>query len=113
MTVKKMGDLMSLECFYGDKVNGHCPSVDVLFNSVASRIGNSAMGVILTGMGDDGARGMLKMRQAGSVTLGQDEASSVVYGMPRAAFEMGAVSQQLPLSAMAAMITVVANYQGG
>lgn len=113
MTVKKMGDLMSLECFYGDKVNGHCPSVDVLFSSVASRIGNSAMGVILTGMGDDGARGMLKMRQAGSVTLGQDEASSVVYGMPRAAFEMGAVSQQLPLSAMAAMITVVANYQGG
>lgn len=112
MAVKRMGNMMSLECFAGDKVNGHMPSVDVLFNSVAERIGDSALGVILTGMGDDGARGLLKMRQAGCITLGQDEASCVVYGMPKAAFDMGAVSQQLPLEAVAGMITSIADYKG-
>lgn len=112
MMVKRMGDMMQLDVNHGPKVNGHCPSVDVLFNSVAERIGDRAMGVILTGMGEDGARGLLKMREAGSVTLGQDEASCVVYGMPRAAYEKGAVLQQLPLSGMACMITNVARYQG-
>ncbi|MGM9539738.1 chemotaxis-specific protein-glutamate methyltransferase CheB [Anaerovibrio sp.] len=112
MMVKRFGDMMQLDVNYGPKVNGHCPSVDVLFNSVAERIGDRAMGVILTGMGEDGARGLLKMREAGSVTLGQDEASCVVYGMPRAAYERGAVVQQLPLSGMASMITNVARYQG-
>ena len=112
MMVKRLGDMMQLDVNHGPKVNGHCPSVDVLFNSVAERIGDRAMGVILTGMGDDGARGLLKMREAGSVTLGQDEASCVVYGMPRAAYEKGAVVQQLPLSGMASMITNVARYQG-
>lgn len=112
MSVKRMGNMMSLECFAGDKVNGHMPSVDVLFNSVAERIGDSALGVILTGMGDDGARGLLKMRQGGCITLGQDEASCVVYGMPKAAFDMGAVSQQLPLNAVAGMITSIADYKG-
>ena len=112
MAVKRMGNMMSLECFAGDKVNGHMPSVDVLFNSVAERIGDSALGVILTGMGDDGARGLLKMRQGGCITLGQDEASCVVYGMPKAAFDMGAVSQQLPLNAVAGMITSIADYKG-
>lgn len=112
MMVKKFGDMMQLDVNYGPKVNGHCPSVDVLFNSVAERIGDRAMGVILTGMGEDGARGLLKMREAGSVTLGQDEASCVVYGMPRAAYDKGAVVQQLPLSGMASMITNVARYQG-
>ena len=71
-------------------------------------MGNKALGVILTGMGEDGARGLLRMRECGAVTLGQDEASCVVYGMPRAAYEMGAVTQQMPLSAMAGMITTVA-----
>lgn len=112
MMVKRLGDIMHLDVNYGPKVNGHCPSVDVLFNSVAERVGDRAMGVILTGMGEDGARGLLKMREAGSVTLGQDEASCVVYGMPRAAYEKGAVVQQVPLSAMADMITDVARHQG-
>ncbi len=86
-----------------DPVNGHRPSVDVLFGSVA-QLGRPMTGVILTGMGKDGARGLLAMRQAGARTLGQDEASCVVYGMPRAAFELGAVERQLPLSRMAPAI---------
>ncbi len=79
-----------------EPVNGHRPSVDVLFDSVA-RTRRPMTGVILTGMGKDGARGLLAMRQAGARTLGQDEASCIVYGMPRAAFEVGAVERQLPL----------------
>lgn len=76
------------------KVNGHCPSVDVLFSSVAKCAGSSAMGIILTGMGSDGAKGLLEMRSAGAHTIGQDEASCVVYGMPKVAFEKGAVEYQ-------------------
>ena len=87
----------------GDTVNGHRPSVDVLFHSVA-RLGRPMTGVILTGMGKDGAKGLLAMRQAGARTLGQDEASSVVYGMPRAAFELGAVERQLSLPRLAPAI---------
>ena len=82
-------------------VSGHRPSVDVLFRSMARTAGNTAIGVILTGMGKDGAEGMYEMRQAGAVTLGQDEASSLIYGMPRVAFERGGVMQQHPLSQMA------------
>ncbi len=81
----------------GEAVSGHLPSVDVLFHSVARCAGRRAIGVILTGMGRDGADGLAAMRQAGSVTLGQDEASCVVYGMPRVAFEAGAVERQVPL----------------
>lgn len=81
----------------GDLISGHRPSVDALFSS-ASAFGARAAGVILTGMGKDGAKGLLAMREAGARTLGQDEASSVVYGMPKAAFELGAVEKQLPLS---------------
>ncbi|MDR3508336.1 MAG: chemotaxis response regulator protein-glutamate methylesterase [Caulobacteraceae bacterium] len=84
----------------GDPVSGHRPSVDVLFKSVADTVGAAALGVILTGMGRDGAQGLLAMRNAGARTLGQDESTCVVYGMPRAAFEIGAVERQLPLSAM-------------
>ena len=108
MRLKGFADNMVLDVNTGEKVNGHCPSVDFLFHSVADKMGNKALGVILTGMGEDGARGLLRMRECGAVTLGQDEASCVVYGMPRAAYEMGAVTQQLPLSAMAGMITTVA-----
>jgi len=86
-----------------DPVSGHRPSVDVLFRSVA-RLHRPIAGVILTGMGRDGAQGLLEMRQAGGRTLGQDEATSVVYGMPRAAFELGAVERQLPLSRLSAAI---------
>ncbi|MDF0658370.1 MULTISPECIES: protein-glutamate O-methylesterase CheB [unclassified Rhizobium] len=81
-------------------VNGHRPSVDVLFDSVAELAGRNAVGVILTGMGRDGAAGLLKMRHAGARTLGQNEKTCVVYGMPRVAHELGAVEQQLPLSAI-------------
>jgi two-component system chemotaxis response regulator CheB len=78
-------------------VNGHRPSVDRLFDSVARTAGARAVGAILTGMGRDGAAGLLAMHGAGAFTIGQDEATSVVYGMPRAAFECGAVDQKLPL----------------
>ena len=80
-----------------DLVNGHCPSVDVLFGSVAKVVGANAVGVILTGMGRDGANGLLAMRKAGARTIGQDAASSLVYGMPKTAFEAGAVERQIPL----------------
>lgn len=85
----------------GPTVSGHRPSVDVLFQSVARIAGKSAVGVILTGMGKDGANGLFDMRSAGAITLGQDQASSLIYGMPRAAFERGAVMHQFPLSHMA------------
>ena len=86
----------------GPAVNGHRPSVDVLFRSVAKAVGTRAVGAILTGMGRDGAEGLLAMRQAGARTIGQDESSSVVYGMPKAAFEIGAVERQAPLERIAA-----------
>lgn len=82
----------------GPKVTGHRPSVDVLFNSVARSAGPRGVGVILTGMGKDGAQGLAAMRQAGARTIGQDAASCVVYGMPRIAHELGGVQQQLSLS---------------
>ncbi len=84
----------------GPLVSGHRPSVDVLFRSVAECVGAHALGVILTGMGRDGAEGLLEMRQAGAMTLGQSEASCVVYGMPRAAMEIGAVTAEMPLDDM-------------
>jgi len=88
----------------GEPVSGHRPSVDVLFQSAAKLAGANAVGVILTGMGRDGAEGLLNMRKAGSHTIGQDEASCVVYGMPRVAFECGAVEKQVTLSKIAGEI---------
>jgi len=84
----------------GAKVSGHCPSVDVLLESVANVAGKSAVGVLLTGMGADGARGLTAMKKAGAYTFGQDEASCVVYGMPAVAYNMGGVSEQLPLASI-------------
>lgn len=81
----------------GPKVSGHCPSVDVMFESCAYCAKDNAIGVILTGMGDDGATGLLAMKKAGAFTIGQDEKSSLVYGMPKAAFELGAVDVQTSL----------------
>lgn len=81
-----------------EKVNGHRPSVDVLFNSVAELYGKRAVGVILSGMGRDGAAGLLTMRNAGAKTIGQNEKTCVIYGMPKVAFETGAVERQLPLA---------------
>ncbi|MEM8936581.1 MAG: chemotaxis response regulator protein-glutamate methylesterase [Pseudomonadota bacterium] len=81
-----------------DAVSGHRPSVDILFNSVAELIGKRAVGAVLTGMGRDGSAGLLAMRQSGARTIGQDADTSLIYGMPRVAHELGAVERQLPLS---------------
>jgi two-component system, chemotaxis family, protein-glutamate methylesterase/glutaminase len=96
--VIRNGSGYSLQCFNGEKVNGHCPSVDVLFYSVAENCGNRALGIILTGMGHDGANGLLEMRKKGDKTIGQDEDSCIVYGMPKAAYELGAVERQASLN---------------
>jgi two-component system chemotaxis response regulator CheB len=84
--------------------SGHRPSVDVLFESVARTVGALAVGAILTGMGRDGARGLKMMRDAGAYTVGQSQASALVYGMPRVAFEEGAVVEQAPVEAIAARL---------
>lgn len=81
----------------GEKVSGHCPSVDVLFQSVSQTAPRRSMGVLLTGMGADGAKGLLAMRKAGAYTVGQDKDSCVVYGMPMVAYNIGGVVKQLPL----------------
>ena len=81
----------------GVRVSGHCPSVDVLFESAAETAPKNTMGIILTGMGEDGARGMVKIKKNGGYTIGQDKETSVVYGMPKKAFELGGVTKQLPL----------------
>lgn len=98
MRIRKIGDRYKVEVFPGEKVNGHCPSVDVLFESVAKEAGSNSVGIILTGMGYDGAKGLLSMRRKGARTIGQDEQSSVVYGMPKVAYNIGAVEKQTSLS---------------
>ena len=98
MRVMRAGASYSVNLSDTGKVCGHCPSVDVLFESVAASSGKDAVGVILTGMGKDGAEKMLSMKKAGAHTIGQDEASCVVYGMPRAAYEIGAVIEQTSLN---------------
>ncbi len=89
----------------GEAVSSHKPSVDVLFESIAEIDGKHALGIILTGMGKDGAKGMLNLKQSGAFTIGQDEASSLVYGMPKAAFLSGGVDVQLPLNSITKAIT--------
>ncbi len=97
LRVVKIGNQYKVDCKEGPKVSGHCPSVDVLFESVANACGKNAMGIILTGMGADGAKGLLKMRRMGAKTIGQSEKSCVVYGMPKVAMELGAVECQADL----------------
>ena len=104
MRIKKAADKYIVETFQGNKVNGHCPSVDVLFESVAKTVARNAIGIILTGMGHDGAVGLMSMRRTGSRTIGQDEQSSVVYGMPKVAFELGAVEKQVSISNISSTI---------
>lgn len=94
MRLIKVNGQYQVEVKKGPKVSGHCPSVDVLFESVAKTAGKDAIGIILTGMGKDGADGLLKMREAGAMTIGQNESTCVVYGMPKAAYECGAVQYQ-------------------
>lgn len=96
-----------------DLRNGHRPSADVLFESVAKLYKNRALGVIMTGMGRDGAAQLAEMRKQGARTLGQDEKSSIVYGMPRAAWELGAVQKQVSLENMAAEMNAVIKEQAG
>lgn len=100
LEVGRVGGGLSLRYGTSDKISGHCPSADALFASVAECAAEESLGVILTGMGTDGANGLLKMREAGAYTIGQDAESSAVYGMPRAAFQNGAVTRQLPLAAI-------------
>ena len=90
--------------YKGEKVNGHSPSVDVLFNSVAVAAGKNALGIILTGMGGDGANGLLNMRKNGANTIGQNEKSCIVYGMPMVAMKVGAVESELPLQSISKKI---------
>lgn len=104
MKLKKAADKYIVETIQGNKVNGHCPSVDVLFESVAKVASKNAIGVILTGMGHDGAVGLMSMRRAGARTIGQDQKSSVVYGMPKVAFEIGAVEKQVSISNIPSVI---------
>lgn len=101
MSLKKDVRGYYVHCAPGEKVNGHCPSVGVLFDSVAKCAGSDAIGVLLTGMGQDGAHELLHMREAGAFTIGQDHDSCVVYGMPMVAYNVGAVMQQLPLDRIA------------
>ena len=101
MLLKRNGAQYHVEVIDGPLVNRHRPSVDVLFRSVAKCAGANALGIIMTGMGDDGAVGLLEMRQAGARTVAQDEASCVVYGMPKEAVKRGGVEKMVPLSAIA------------
>ncbi|PJI08208.1 MULTISPECIES: protein-glutamate methylesterase/protein-glutamine glutaminase [Clostridium] len=98
MVIKKKLGKYYTEVFEGERVNGHCPSVDVLFESVAKEAKDKAIGIILTGMGYDGAKGLLAMKRKGAKTIGQDEKSSVIYGMPKVAYDIGAVERQASLS---------------
>ena len=100
MLLKRSGAQYYVEVVDGPLVNRHRPSVDVLFRSVAKFAGKNAMGVIMTGMGDDGARGLKEMHDAGAYTVAQDEASSVVYGMPKEAVKLGAADRSLSLNAI-------------
>ena len=92
---------LQVRCFMAAPVHSCRPAVDILFHSVAELVGDSALGVILTGIGHDGTAGLLEMKAKGAVTLGQDESTSVVYGMPKSAFDCGAVDKQVPLGDMA------------
>jgi two-component system chemotaxis response regulator CheB len=101
MKVVNRGGKPAVECQPVEKVQFVIPSADVLFNSVADIFKKNALGVVLTGIGADGADGLLKMRKLGARTIGQDEKTSTVYGMPKVAYEKGAVEFQLPLNKIA------------
>jgi two-component system chemotaxis response regulator CheB len=101
MALRRAGRAYSVEILDGPHVSRHRPSVDVLFRSGAQAAGRNAMGVILTGMGDDGARGLLEMKEAGAYTVAQDEDSCVVFGMPKEAIMRGAANKVLPLNRVA------------
>lgn len=97
MQVRRSGGTYKVKVAPGDTVSGHCPSVDVLMQSTAENVGINSVGIILTGMGQDGAEGMLAMRKNGARTIAQDEATSVVFGMPRKAYENGGAEYLVPV----------------
>ncbi|MFD1254059.1 Chemotaxis response regulator protein-glutamate methylesterase of group 3 operon [Devosia equisanguinis] len=105
MLLVRNGSRYTVKIIEGHHVSRHRPSVDVLFRSTAQSAGRNALGMLLTGMGDDGARGLLEMRQMGSPTIAQDEETSVVFGMPKEAIQRGAAARILPLGKMAGEIT--------
>lgn len=107
LSIRRVGGRLTAQVTLGEPVRRHRPSVDVLFRSAAQAAGRSAVGVLLTGMGDDGADGLLEMRQAGARTIAQDEASSVVWGMPREAVLRGAAEEVLPLDRIAGALRVL------
>lgn len=107
MLLKRSGAQYHVEVLEGPLVNRHRPSVDVLFRSAAKFAGKNALGIIMTGMGDDGARGLKEMRDAGAYTIGQNEDSCVVYGMPKEAMKLGAVCEEIPLQQIAGRISAV------
>lgn len=109
MRLVKVNGVYQVEIKPGPRVNGHCPSVEVLFDSVAKVAGPKALGIILTGMGGDGAKGLLAMRKAGAHTIGQDESTCVVYGMPKVAYDIGAVEYQEKLQDIAKRTYAVLN----
>ena len=104
MEVVRSGGIYQVRCAPGEKVSGHCPSVNVMMHSVAKHVGRNAVGVMLTGMGSDGAEGMLAMKNAGARNLAQDEASSVVFGMPKVAYEKGGAEKLFPLDRIASQV---------
>ncbi len=108
MRIIRQNGRFAVECFIGTKIHGVMPAADVLFESAAEICKSNAVGVILTGMGSDGARGLLQMHNAGAATVGQDEKTSVVYGMPKMAKQIGAVDYELPLNKIADKIVSLA-----
>lgn len=114
MIARRSSGAITVDIFHEERHNGHRPSVDILFHSIAYQVDPTrVVGVLLTGMGTDGARGLLALRDRGARTLGQDKESSVVYGMPRAAQELGAVEMQLPVESMATRLMELAAIQSG
>lgn len=110
LDVVYMHDAFRVRCYKGERVCGHHPSIEVLFNSIAKTVGKKAIGVLLTGMGKDGAYGLLKMKKAGAFTIAQDEDTSIIYGMPKVAREIGACSEILSLNEIAHKL-VTLDYQ--
>lgn len=104
MEVVRSGGTYLVKCYEGEKVNGHCPSVEVLFNSVAKNVGPNSIGVILTGMGRDGSEALLEMKNAGARTFAQDEKTSIVFGMPGEAWKIGAAEKLVSLTDIPATI---------
>jgi two-component system, chemotaxis family, protein-glutamate methylesterase/glutaminase len=113
MLLARSGARYHVQVIDGPLVSRHRPSVDVLFRSVAENAGPNAVGVLMTGMGDDGAHGLLEMREAGAKTVAQDEATSVVFGMPAAAIALDAAQDVLPLPQIASRVVMLANTDRG